>query len=112
MPQRRWFAESPEVKLKIDPDRANFAGVTNRSGRHCRQPGARLFNAVNDHRRAYVGIEFGFLQVRRYVLPEKRLDALIIESRRRIHTDKIRGRITAASVGGGLRSQRRAGSPR
>jgi multidrug efflux pump subunit AcrB len=25
-----WFAESPEVKLRIDPDRANLAGVTNR----------------------------------------------------------------------------------
>jgi multidrug efflux pump subunit AcrB len=24
-----WFAESPEVKLRIDPDRANLAGVTN-----------------------------------------------------------------------------------
>jgi multidrug efflux pump subunit AcrB len=28
--QNDWFAESPEVKLKIDPDRANLAGVTNR----------------------------------------------------------------------------------
>ena len=28
--QNDWFAESPEVKLKVDPDRANLAGVTNR----------------------------------------------------------------------------------
>jgi multidrug efflux pump subunit AcrB len=28
--QDDWFAESPEVKLRIDPDRANLAGVTNR----------------------------------------------------------------------------------
>jgi multidrug efflux pump subunit AcrB len=28
--QDDWFAESPEVKLRIDPDRANMAGVTNR----------------------------------------------------------------------------------
>lgn len=28
--QNDWFQESPEVKLKIDPDRANLAGVTNR----------------------------------------------------------------------------------
>jgi multidrug efflux pump subunit AcrB len=28
--QNDWFAESPEVKLKIDPDRANLAGITNR----------------------------------------------------------------------------------
>jgi multidrug efflux pump subunit AcrB len=27
--QNDWFAESPEVKLKVDPDRANLAGVTN-----------------------------------------------------------------------------------
>jgi len=27
--QNDWFAESPEVKLKIDPDRANLAGITN-----------------------------------------------------------------------------------
>ena len=30
MVQNDWFAESPEVKLKIDPDRANLAGITNR----------------------------------------------------------------------------------
>jgi multidrug efflux pump subunit AcrB len=29
--QDDWFAESPEVKLQIDPDRANLAGVTNRN---------------------------------------------------------------------------------
>jgi multidrug efflux pump subunit AcrB len=28
--QNDWFPESPEVKLKIDPDRANLAGITNR----------------------------------------------------------------------------------
>jgi multidrug efflux pump subunit AcrB len=28
--QDDWFAESPEVKLQIDPDRANLAGITNR----------------------------------------------------------------------------------
>jgi multidrug efflux pump subunit AcrB len=28
--QNDWFAESPEVKLRIDPDRANLAGITNR----------------------------------------------------------------------------------
>ena len=28
--QNDWFAESPEVKLKIDPDRANLAGISNR----------------------------------------------------------------------------------
>ena len=28
--QDDWFAESPEVKLKIDPDRANLSGITNR----------------------------------------------------------------------------------
>jgi multidrug efflux pump subunit AcrB len=28
--QNDWFAESPEVKLKVDVDRANLAGVTNR----------------------------------------------------------------------------------
>jgi multidrug efflux pump subunit AcrB len=28
--QTDWFQESPEVKLKIDPDRANLAGITNR----------------------------------------------------------------------------------
>jgi multidrug efflux pump subunit AcrB len=28
--QNDWFEESPEVKLKIDPDRANLAGITNR----------------------------------------------------------------------------------
>jgi multidrug efflux pump subunit AcrB len=28
--QNDWFVESPEVKLKIDPDRANLAGITNR----------------------------------------------------------------------------------
>ena len=28
--QNDWFAESPEVRLRIDPDRANLAGVTNR----------------------------------------------------------------------------------
>ena len=28
--QNDWFAESPEVKLKVDPDRANLAGITNR----------------------------------------------------------------------------------
>ena len=28
--QNDWFAESLEVKLKIDPDRANLAGITNR----------------------------------------------------------------------------------
>jgi len=28
--QNDWFQESPEVKLKIDPDRANLAGITNR----------------------------------------------------------------------------------
>lgn len=28
--QNDWFEESPVVKLKIDPDRANLAGVTNR----------------------------------------------------------------------------------
>jgi multidrug efflux pump subunit AcrB len=28
--QNDWFEESPEVKLKIDPDRANLAGLTNR----------------------------------------------------------------------------------
>ena len=28
--QNDWFAESPEVKLKIDPDRANLSGITNR----------------------------------------------------------------------------------
>jgi multidrug efflux pump subunit AcrB len=27
--QNDWFAESPEVKLKVDPDRANLAGITN-----------------------------------------------------------------------------------
>jgi multidrug efflux pump subunit AcrB len=27
--QNDWFAESPEVKLKVDPDRANLVGVTN-----------------------------------------------------------------------------------
>src|SRR5258708_7299166 len=27
--QNDWFQESPEVKLKIDPDRANLAGITN-----------------------------------------------------------------------------------
>ena len=28
--QNDWFEESPEVTLKVDPDRANLAGVTNR----------------------------------------------------------------------------------
>jgi multidrug efflux pump subunit AcrB len=28
--QNDWFEESPEVRLKIDPDRANLAGITNR----------------------------------------------------------------------------------
>ncbi len=28
--QNDWFQESPEVKLKIDPDRANLAGITSR----------------------------------------------------------------------------------
>jgi multidrug efflux pump subunit AcrB len=28
--QNDWFAESPEVKLKVDPDRANLAGITNK----------------------------------------------------------------------------------
>src|SRR6266404_1447586 len=28
--QNDWFEESPEVKLKIDPERANLAGLTNR----------------------------------------------------------------------------------
>ena len=28
--QDDWFAESPEVKLEVDSDRANLAGVTNR----------------------------------------------------------------------------------
>ncbi len=28
--QNDWFAESPEVKLQIDPDRANLVGITNR----------------------------------------------------------------------------------
>jgi multidrug efflux pump subunit AcrB len=28
--QNDWFQESPEVKLKIDPNRANLAGITNR----------------------------------------------------------------------------------
>jgi len=28
--QDDWFAESPEVKLKVDPDRANLSGITNR----------------------------------------------------------------------------------
>ena len=28
--QNDWFAESPEVKLRIDPDRANLVGITNR----------------------------------------------------------------------------------
>ena len=28
--QNDWFAESPRVKLTIDPDRANLAGITNR----------------------------------------------------------------------------------
>jgi multidrug efflux pump subunit AcrB len=28
--QNDWFEESPEVKLKIDPDKANLAGLTNR----------------------------------------------------------------------------------
>jgi multidrug efflux pump subunit AcrB len=28
--QNDWFEESPEVKLRIDPDRANLAGITNR----------------------------------------------------------------------------------
>ena len=28
--QNDWFQESPEVKLRIDPDRANLAGITNR----------------------------------------------------------------------------------
>jgi multidrug efflux pump subunit AcrB len=28
--QNDWFEESPEVKLKINPDRANLAGITNR----------------------------------------------------------------------------------
>jgi multidrug efflux pump subunit AcrB len=28
--QNDWFGESPEVKLRIDPDRANLAGITNR----------------------------------------------------------------------------------
>ena len=28
--QNDWFEESPEVKLTIDPDRANLAGITNR----------------------------------------------------------------------------------
>jgi multidrug efflux pump subunit AcrB len=28
--QNDWFAESPEVKLKVDADRANLSGVTNR----------------------------------------------------------------------------------
>jgi multidrug efflux pump subunit AcrB len=28
--QNDWFAESPEVKLKVDPDRANLAGISNR----------------------------------------------------------------------------------
>jgi multidrug efflux pump subunit AcrB len=27
--QNDWFEESPEVRLKIDPDRANLAGITN-----------------------------------------------------------------------------------
>ena len=27
--QNDWFPESPEVKLKVDPDRANLAGITN-----------------------------------------------------------------------------------
>ena len=27
--QNDWFAESPEVKLTVDPDRANLAGITN-----------------------------------------------------------------------------------
>src|SRR4030095_7264439 len=27
--QNDWFVESPEVKLKIDPDRANLSGITN-----------------------------------------------------------------------------------
>ena len=27
--QNDWFAESPEVKLRVDPDRANLAGITN-----------------------------------------------------------------------------------
>ncbi len=27
--QNDWFSESPEVKLKVDPDRANLSGVTN-----------------------------------------------------------------------------------
>ena len=28
--QNDWFQESPEVKLKIDPDKTNLAGITNR----------------------------------------------------------------------------------
>src|SRR5258708_10290578 len=28
--QNDWFQESREVRLKIDPDRANLAGITNR----------------------------------------------------------------------------------
>jgi multidrug efflux pump subunit AcrB len=28
--QNDWFAESPEVKLRVDPDRANLAGFTNK----------------------------------------------------------------------------------
>src|SRR5260370_12821672 len=45
--QNDWFQESLEVKLKIDPDRANLAGITNRDvaasttaamgGRDCRR---------------------------------------------------------------------------
>src|SRR4030095_10203066 len=27
--QNDWFAESPEVKLQVDPDRANLSGITN-----------------------------------------------------------------------------------
>jgi multidrug efflux pump subunit AcrB len=28
--QNDWFGESPEVKLRVDPDRANLSGITNR----------------------------------------------------------------------------------
>jgi multidrug efflux pump subunit AcrB len=28
--QNDWFAESPEVRLQVDPDRANLSGITNR----------------------------------------------------------------------------------
>ena len=36
--QNDWFAESPEVRLKVDPDRATLAGITNRMSRILRPP--------------------------------------------------------------------------